>query len=137
MPGPLPKDPSSRRRRNVSVGKVVLPAEGRSGDAPVWPFRNAVEPYTWAGLWGLPQAVEWERLHLVRVVARYAVLSESVESAVDVRGPVLAEVRQLEDRLGLSAKSMRAMLWVIGDAEDSQGAPVSSLVEKRRRLKVV
>lgn len=36
--GPPPKDADQRRRRNATVAMTKLPAEGRQGDAPVWPL---------------------------------------------------------------------------------------------------
>lgn len=37
--GPPPKDPSKRVRRNApTIAGTVLPAEGRKGPAPKWPF---------------------------------------------------------------------------------------------------
>jgi len=39
MPGPAPKHPSIRARRNNSkAGFTSLPAEGRAGSAPTWPL---------------------------------------------------------------------------------------------------
>ena len=39
MPGPAPKHPSARaRRNNPKAGFTSLPAEGRSGKAPKWPL---------------------------------------------------------------------------------------------------
>lgn len=40
MPGPPPKDPSTRARRNdPKKGFTVLPAAGRGGDIPAWPLK--------------------------------------------------------------------------------------------------
>lgn len=40
MPGPAPKDPSTRARRNdPRKGFTLLPAGGRTGAIPVWPLR--------------------------------------------------------------------------------------------------
>lgn len=146
MPGPPPKDPAQRRRRNSSgAQKTLLPAGGRGKrNAPVWPLASA-KPACWPGLWKMPQAVVWERDHLVRVVARYAVLLEQAEQP---GAPVfvLAETRQLEDRLGLSPKAMRSLLWeVTSDEVGEQRAeraapvvvPVTAAESARGRLKVV
>ena len=44
MPGPPPKHPSRRARRNdVKRDFRALPAEGRAGDAPPWPLVDDVE----------------------------------------------------------------------------------------------
>ncbi|MGH1563045.1 hypothetical protein [Mumia sp. DW29H23] len=40
MPGPAPKHPSVRARRNdPKSGFVTLPSKGREGDAPPWPLK--------------------------------------------------------------------------------------------------
>lgn len=36
--GPAPKHPDQRARRNASMAMTRLPAEGRKGRAPAWPF---------------------------------------------------------------------------------------------------
>lgn len=38
MPGPAPKHPSRRARRNSSTSLTTLPAKGRAGKAPKWPL---------------------------------------------------------------------------------------------------
>lgn len=38
MPGPAPKDPSERARRNATVSMTALPAQGRTGPTPKWPL---------------------------------------------------------------------------------------------------
>ena len=138
MPGPAPKDPTSRRRRNASVGKMLLPAGGREGDVPVWPLA-VDEPEVWAGLWRQPQAVFWERNMLARVVARYAMLLEASETP-DASAALLGEVRQLEDRLGLNPKAMRSLLWEVTEDEVAEkrdeSAPSTAKV-KRAQLKIV
>ena len=132
MPGPAPKDPSSRRRRNAAVGKTVLPSGGRVGDVPEWP-----------SLWATPQAAAWERLGWTRVVARYAVLIDAVEESEDVpAAALLGEVRQMEDRLGLNPKAMRSLLWEVADTDDvsekrTTTPAKSRTAAKRAQLKIV
>lgn len=142
MPGPAPSDPSTRRRRNASVGKTLLPAGGRSGVAPVWPIAGASEPDVWAELWSSPQAVAWERLGWTRVVARYALLVAVAERDGDgaPAATLLAELRQMEDRLGLNPKAMRSLLWEVtsdevGEKRD-ESVPSKS-ASKRAQLKIV
>ena len=139
MPGPAPKDPVSRRRRNVAVGKTLLPANGRVGETPAWPFSMVAEPDVWAELWSTPQASAWERQGWTRVVARYAMLLSEVEQP-DAKGTILGEVRQLEDRLGLNPKAMRSLLWEIASdevAEKRDESKPSKAASKRAQLKIV
>jgi hypothetical protein len=76
----------------------------------------------WASLWATPQAVAWEELGWIRTVARYATLLIAAERK---NAPVklLAEVRQLEDRLGLSPWAMKRLQWEITDASMEESAP--------------
>lgn len=141
MPGPAPKDPASRRRRNAAVGKTVLPSGGRIGATPEWPMTRD-EPSLWAELWATPQAAAWERLGWTRVVARYATLIVAVEDSEDVpAASLLGEVRQMEDRLGLNPKAMRSLLWEVADSDEVAEKRVtdtpSRTAAKRAQLKIV
>lgn len=142
MPGPPPKHPSERRRRNLPPPLTQLPAEGRKGDAPEWPLTagTQAERRVWAELWATPQAVMWERLGWTRTVARYCRFLVRAEKK-DAATGLLAEVRQLEDRLGLTSMAMKRLQWEIvademaelRDEKDSDDAAASNV----RRLKVV
>lgn len=138
VPGRPPSlDPA---RRNARVGPLVLPAEGRKGKPPKWPLDrssefDAAEQALWEELWATPQAVQWERLGWVRVVARYA---RVVLGAERLDKDCLSEARQLEDRLGLTPKSMRLLLWTIASDEVGEKRKAKPKVEDevamRRRL---
>lgn len=135
MPGPPPKaDPV---RRNSRVGPLRLPAEGRDGPAPKWPLDEALSPAekkAWVQLWSTPQAVAWERLGWLRTVARYCRLMVLAEESM--RPTLLAQATALEDRLGLTPKSMRMLLWEITADEvgEKRGETAS---DARSRIKAV
>ena len=141
MPGPAPKADAQRRRRNATVAMTKLPAGGRKGRAPAWPLAGKptrAESALWVQLWHTPQAQAWERLGWTRVVGRYArtlIAAEHPDGAA-----LLPEVRQLEDRLGLTPMSMLRLRWevdsdeVAAQREKPAKAPAASA---RRRLKVV
>jgi hypothetical protein len=135
MPGPPPKaDPV---RRNSRVGPLRLPAEGRKGAAPKWPLEEALSPEekrAWSQLWATPQAVAWERLGWVRTVARYCRMLVLAEESM--RPTLLAQVTALEDRLGLTPKSMRMLLWEIVSDEVGQQRQTSTS-GARSRIKAV
>ena len=153
MPGPAPKPDGQRRRRNAPMANTLkLPAEGRQGDAPEWPpglDPSARARVVWAGLWTTPQAVAWERLGWTRVVARYAEMVASTERNLDdIEDPkvyasmlraqtaIVPELRQLEDRLGLSPMAMLRLRWGVTTdevGEKREAKPAS----KRRRLVAV
>src|SRR5262249_12917611 len=112
MPTPPSPDPARGTRGR---GPTLLPPAGRSGPAPEWPLPGtprAAEPAAWAQLWAAPRAVAWERLGWTRTVGRYARLLVRAESRAAT--PALqAQTTALEDRLGLTPKSMRLLLWQI------------------------
>src|SRR5687768_527177 len=114
MPVP-PKDPSQRRRRNKDRTQdplLRLPASGRSGPAPAWPLTRmqAGEKSLWGYLWRLPQAVAWESLRCERVVARYCRMCIRAESPEAARSDS-SEVRQLEEKLGLTPMALLKLRW--------------------------
>jgi hypothetical protein len=119
LPGPVPKPAEQRRRRNSPLANTVkLPAGGRQGPELDWPLDDSTsrERVLWARVWKTPQAAAWERLGWEDVVARYV----RALTAAEQRGaptPILAEVRQLEDRLGLSPMAMLRLRWEIAPDE--------------------
>lgn len=134
MPGPAPKvDPA---RRNARSGPLLLPPEGRKGDAPDWPLtrQTAAERSAWSQLWSTPQAVAWERLGWTRTVARYCRVMVAAE-AKDATAALLAQAVALEDRLGLTPKAMRMLLWQI--ATDEVAEKRTEGTSARGRIKAV
>ena len=120
--GAVPKPAHLQRRPGRGLGGaslVRLPAGGRAGDPPRWPLpgrMTAAQRRLWAELWSTPQAVAWESLGWSRVVARYASLLLKAE-VPRATAALLGEVRQLEDRLGLSPLAMLRLRWEIMPAE--------------------
>lgn len=127
MPGPPPKAPEGRRRRNATVPMVQLPPEGRPAPAPSWPFSSG-EPSLWADLWTTPQAAAWDRMGfgVRQMVARYVLLL----TGSDITHPAVSgEARQLEDRLGLNPMALLRLRWEIAPdeiAEQRAAPPVRS-----------
>jgi hypothetical protein len=144
---PVPQPPKANPvRRNARVGTVKLPAEGRKGATPKWPLpaRPAEKAKAkalaelWAELWHTPQATAWDRLGWTRVVARYAQLLNELECGdIERPAPILGEVRQLEDRLGLTPKAMRLLLWEIVEDQVAEKRATSTAKSARRRIKAV
>lgn len=125
MPGPAPK-----KNARFGVGKsgwVSLPADGRKGQAPAWPL-DGRPPAGWAELWRLPQAVMWEKQSSHLQIANYLLIRRAAHEALMAGEPnaaLLSELRQVEDRIGLSAMSMRRLQWEIVDRPvDSGGGMV-------------
>jgi hypothetical protein len=124
-------------RRNARSGPLKLPAEGRKKDAPKWPLpgrATVAEKAAWAELWATPQAVAWERLGWTRTVARYCRVMVEAEKR-DAPAKALMEARQFEDRLGLTPKAMRMLLWeiVADEVEEKRQASTGA----RERIKAV
>jgi hypothetical protein len=122
-------------RRNPRVGPLKLPAGGRQGPPPDWPLSGELDAQLrriWIDVWHTPQAVEWERLGWNRVVARYCLVLGAAEQ-LDMQA--LAEARQLEDRLGLTPKSMRMLLWQV--VTDEVAAKREMAKGARGRVKAV
>lgn len=131
MPGPAPK--TNPRRRNARPDTVLLPAGGYQGDLPQWPLTRATKAETeaWASLWRLPQADAWARMNLARTVARYvrALIPAEKSGAPAFK---LSEVRQLEDRLGLTPMAMLRLRWEVAlveavEEEPEDDAPVADV----------
>ena len=136
--GPPPKPKSQRRHKMRTLGEadVALPSAGRSGPPPAWPMGDATpRPVVrlWRQLWATPQAVAWERSGWYRVVARYALLLLEGEKP-GASSSLLAEVRQMEDRLGLSPMALLRLRWRIVDEEPAGLAPVVDASDYRAAL---
>lgn len=135
MPGP-PPNPNARRR-NARPDWRRLPASGRKGEPPEFPLPRPSKGVLaiWADLWTTPQAVAWEQLGWNRVVARYAKLLLGAEKS-NATAALLGEVRQMEDRLGLSPMAMKRLQWETYDdvaADQEQDAGVTNLDDYRDR----
>lgn len=120
MPGPAP-NPNARWRKGAS-GQTVLPAE-HTGGVPEWPLRtdmSASEVDLWESLWRKPQAKMWSLGGYERVVARYVIVTVIAEDPSSPNAALLSEVRQLEDRLGLSPMAMKRLQWEVEPAADKK-----------------
>lgn len=140
MPGPVPKEGARYPSRDL-VAEVRLPRSGRKGRAPRWPLdvaASAGEAKAWRELWRSPQAVAWEQLDVARSVARYVVCLVASEER-GAPAALLAEVRQMEDRLGLSPMALLRLRWrIVDDAEvDVVAGRRVSAPSTRGRLRVV
>lgn len=117
--GPLPKDPSQRRRRNADiVATTTLPANGPDGPTPELPGGHDYDSRTlaWYETWrSSPQAAtflptDWQRLHmLAQLVEQYW---------EEPRKDLLAEIRLNEGSLGGTAADRVRLRWTVAEAED-------------------
>jgi hypothetical protein len=135
VPQTVPPNPNAVRR-NARPGVTMLPAKGRQGDAPDWPLDGITvgEAQLWRELWATPQAVAWESFGWTRVVARYC---RCVIVAEELNKDAMSEARQLEDRLGLTPKSMRMLMWQIAPDEVAEKRAETPAKSARGRIKAV
>lgn len=140
MPGPPPKSPDQRRRRNATVPMTQLPEEGYRGPIPDWPLDGPLpdEADRWYKIWRHPAGVVWLEQRLEFVVARYVrdcVRSEQPRASAQLK----AEVRQMEDRLGLSPLAMLKLRWEVqsDSATQQQTASGDVVPMAPRRLRAV
>jgi hypothetical protein len=95
---------------------------------------SAQEKITWAQLWSTPHAAAWERLGWIRTVARYCRILVAAEKR-GAPAALLGQAVALEDRLGLTPKAMRMLLWEIARDEVAEKREEPATV--RGRLKAV
>ena len=112
--GPAP-DRNALRRDRDKAEWFHLPAEGRAGDPPEWPFtrQSSREIAHWQRLWALPQAVAWEANRLLDAVASY-VRALAIAEMRSAKAADRTLARQYQDTLGLTDAGMRANRWHIG-----------------------
>ncbi len=125
------------QRGSRGRGPVKLPAEGPDGAPPAWPLDDQLpgEAAAWAQLWSTPQAVVWGRLGWTRTVARYCRLMVAAEQP-DATAAMHAQATALEDRLGLTPKAMRLLLWEIV-SDDVAEARTTGGKSARDRMRAV
>jgi hypothetical protein len=139
--GPVPDPNALRRDRPADKASwTVLPAEGRSGDAPAWPLwgRSDREAELWLREWRRPQATVWERNGQEEEVAMY-VRSFAAAELPNATTAARTLVRQQQEALGLSMPGLLRLRWRIGEPEAA--APVAAVApasgSARGRFKVV
>lgn len=126
-------------RRNPRTGPVILPANGRPDPAPEWPLAeppDTEEQAAWRDLWRTPHAVMWEQLGWTRTVARYCRVMVAAEQP-GAKITLMAEARQLEDRLGLTPRAMRALLWQVAPDEVAEKRDEKQGKSARDRMRAV
>ena len=159
MPGPLPKPPDQRRRRNrPTVPTTNLPADGfnePAPDPPGWVELGPAGSAWWEWAWSTPQAAAWSTSAHLPTVARRAALEDdlralesedfdglgiqelrslvkSLKAIVTNKAGLLSKVTELDDRLGLSPKSMAQLRWTIVAAEEPKAESDGNVVTPER-----
>ena len=133
-----PINPHSRRQRHLAktgnaADFVSIPAAGYTGSVPGWPLDTEparAELDMWQQLWTTPQATMWATMHIERVIARYVMVTCLAEETQ--QAGLLTEVRQMEDRLGLTPLSLQKLQWKI-EHHDNLPADTSQTEESKER----
>jgi hypothetical protein len=123
MPGPAPKHPQLRQRRNISTTRAVLPAEEQPRTEPPelpphlgdggW---SAMAVQWWRDVWSSPMQVEFLRGDepaLCRLVALVDQFWKDGDLAT------AREIRLLEREFGLTPLSRRRLEWSVVRVEDA------------------
>lgn len=122
MPGPSPKHPSTRARRNRSATAALLVADPQV-EAPELPERpwHPMTRSWWADIWASPMAPEFDDSDQHGLFA-LAVLVDDFWSAETPRErrELAAEIRQQGQRFGLSPIDRRRLQWEIERADGAQ-----------------
>ena len=133
-----PINPNSRRQlhlaKNGNAAEFIsIPAAGNQQPAPAWPLDAEparAELDMWQQLWTTPQAAMWASMHIERVIARYVMVTCLAEQTQ--QAGLLTEVRQMEDRLGLTPLSLQKLQWKI-EHQDVLPADTSQTEESKER----
>lgn len=128
-------DGERRNRAERQFDWTVLPFDGRQGPAPELPKWRQWTQATlewWSQLWSTPQATMWDpsgrSLHALALLHHELMLDEIRDDGAPSRAPsITGEMRQHEDRHGLTPKAMLQLRWRVASSL-SEGAKVLELV---------
>lgn len=125
-------------RRNTDRFRM-LPAAGRPGRAPAWPFitdsASAHERKLWTQLWKTPQAIVWDEQRLHRVVAMYCRLAIRAEDPA-APSSLVEQLRRYEEQLLLTPTALRKAYYEI-ESKAPKAKEERIRRPARRRLEVV
>lgn len=133
MPGPLPKPAAMRRRRNASPGAARLPATGREGKVPTLGkgYHPAARRW-WRTVWSSPMATVYVDAD-VPALQRGALIVSLIAGG-NGSATLMAELRHIEDRFGLSPAARRKLQWEIDQAGGAAEEPPAASSERRADL---
>lgn len=122
MPGPIPKHPSTRARRN-RVSTAATLAVDPNIEAPKLPMRFWHEQTRawWRDIWSSPMAPEYDESDRHGLFA-LAVLVDDFWTTEDakLRKGIAAEIRQQRQGFGLTPMDRRRLQWEIERTDEAQ-----------------
>ena len=137
MPGPVPKPPGLRQRRNRASTKATLPTEAEAAKQEIPPLPDRKGGWHervvvwWESIWRSPMAAEYldaDKQGLILLAS----LQQSFWTARSNkdRFKFAAEIRQQEVRFGLTPIDRRRLQW-----EVEKGEVAAERTETRRQRK--
>lgn len=121
MPGPAPKNPATRQRRNQRPSRALLPPETEPRtDAPELPALRQWEVMTlawWRDVWASPMATEYTRAD-EHALFRLAVLIDMFW--FNPSRELAAEIRLQQQAFGLTPLDRNRLAWTIEQTELAQ-----------------
>lgn len=123
MPGPAPKDPALRQRRNKRAGGGLLPAESSPIEATPRLPKNPLGKWSkltqdwWKDVWSSPQSSEFLRADLGSLF-RLAILVDMFWKTGKLA--VAKEIRVLEREFGLTPLARRRLEWQVAASEEAK-----------------
>ncbi len=123
MPGPMPKNPATRRRRNRATTRAMLPAEIEQRKyRPRLPKLNGKAKWHplakmyWDLVWTSPMSHQFLAAD-IPVLFRLLMLVNRFFDGGSLK--VAAEIRMLEREFGLTPLSRRRLEWIVAQAEEA------------------
>ena len=124
MPGPVPKDPNLRQRRNKPRSKALLPPEskpiGRRPSLPAHPNDESgwhdLSARWWEDVWASPMRSEFLRGDLPALF-RLVLLVDTYWKTGDLA--IAREIRLMEREFGLTPLSRRRLEWTVAQTEEA------------------
>lgn len=130
MPGPLPKAPGLRQRRNRATTHATLPsaAEAANNKVPkLYEREKSSEKWHervvawWKAAWKSPMASEWQEAEQIGLLYRLAEMLQMFWSSddADLRVKLEGKIRQAEIELGLTPMGRRRLQWEVEKGEEA------------------
>lgn len=123
MPGPMPKDPALRQRRNKSATRAQLKTADaprlRAPRLPDLPNGVAWHPmalHFWKAVWASPMHLEFVRADEPALLRLLVLMNDFWLFG---KLEVAREIRMLEREFGLTPLSRRRLEWSIAQAEEA------------------
>lgn len=133
MPGPAPKNPAIRQRRNKAATRALLAAETKPvvgtpklPDNPLGKWHKLTAVW-WDDVWSSPMSAEFMRADL-GALFRLAMLVDVFWKSGKLAAA--AEIRLMEREFGLTPLSRRRLEWTVAQADEA-----TVKVEKKRASK--